>query len=599
MDQAVTVSTDNVNNLARQRDNTPPLAIPDVNTDPLVEQNERLEKAYKNAIATIAEQDDMLGKLLSESLIFGTVVGVSAVKPSRDLYVPGDMCVVLDCNSQYYKSAGRVIEVPGEDGMVPVKLIGSDVVDYFSIGLEGSPPVQVKLLGKDDGNRVMVQAREDLYDVCNVPNLFLGPGDVVKLHPKTKQIVDRSLVTPPGDVCRVKSVLDNGRLEVEVHGHNKVVFPGFFESILDVGDRVCLDMTNVVVIQKLPPEFSDQYGLRDQIKRCWSDIGGCHEAKEELIEALELPFKFPDVFAHYRKEPLKGALLYGPPGCGKTLLAEAAAYSLALTHGKQAMRSGFIYIKGPELLGKYVGESEERLRAQFVKGEKHFEEHGYPALMFIDEAEALFKARGSGISSDITDNMVTTFLSEMSGLNASHIMVLLATNTPKMLDSAVLRDGRCDRHIKVPRPTMEVVPDIFDIYFDDIPLADGFDEEQAIGMATAEVFSHRLAIYHVSNGTGAIQAKAFTLADAVNGAMVKGIVGKATSLAMKRDMREGTLTGIHPHELRCAVHATYVQNRDINHDLNLIDFAERNGMDAEHLNVVPAPMPQMLAEARQ
>lgn len=559
---------------------------------PLAEQNKKLQKSLMDATGKLAEQDNLLSQLLAEPFVFGTVVEVSDTKPVREMFETGDLCLVIDEASNFYRNTGRVVDLPGDDGVVSLKMTGGDIAN-FTIGMPGLGAPQLKLLGKDDGKSVLVHTREQLYSLMNRPELQLIPGDVVKLSPKTMQIIDRSHVVPSGDVCRVKTVLQEGaKVEVEAHGHSKVVFAGFSKGNLEVGDRVSLDPAGVVVVHKLPAEYHDQYRVREEtIGVSWDQIGGCEVAKDELIEALELPFRYPEVYSHYNKSQPKGALLYGPPGCGKTLLAKAAYASLAAIHGRAAVQSGFIYVKGPELLKRYVGDSEESLRSCFVLGEKHYAKHGFPALLFIDEAEAMFRTRGSGVSSDITDNMVTTFLSEMSGLNASHVMVLLATNQPKMLDSAVLRDGRCDRHIKVPRPDINVVPDIFDIYLKNVPLAEGFEREEAIALATAEVFSGRLGIYTIqANGSGELP---FTLGDCVNGAMINGIVDKATSLAMKRDMREGSLTGVHPKELIRAVHLTYRQNRDINHDLNLIDFAERHGLDPSHLRPEPFPAPEL------
>ena len=155
-----------------------------------------------------------------------------------------------------------------------------------------------------------------------------------------------------------------------------------------------------------------------------SDIAGLADAKEQLVEAIELPYTKPEVFAHYNKRPPKGALLYGPPGCGKTLLRiKAAASSIAKIHKKKQMASGFIYVKGPELLSKWVGQAEESVRELFLRARDHHKKHGYPALLFIDEADAIMPERGSGKSSDVENTIVPMFLSEMDGLETSHALV--------------------------------------------------------------------------------------------------------------------------------------------------------------------------------
>src|SRR5208283_4208865 len=175
-------------------------------------------------------------------------------------------------------------------------------------------------------------------------------------------------------------------------------------------------------------------------------------------EAIELPFTHKDIFAHYNKKPPKGLLLYGPPGCGKTLVGKATTNSLANIFGAKAISSGFIYVKGPEILNMYVGESGRRIREIFQRGRKHFDKYKFPAVIFIDEAEAVLSERGTSRSSDVDKTIVPMFLSEMDGLDENHAIVMLATNRPKMLDPAVVREGRVDRHIKVSRPTVETAP---------------------------------------------------------------------------------------------------------------------------------------------
>lgn len=553
--------------------------------------------AIEQLTGTVYEQDETLAEMLGTPFGFGVVLEVPPYNPDASDFKKKQLVLIIDRANKYCGSHGRLVENVDDKGFVTVKFRAPDaegnmveVNEFLGTGVNGSP-VQIKPLGRNKrGPQVTIQVGDHSLAVENVLELHLEPGQTVKVSLKSNQIIETADPVGSGDVGRIKSVLSNGKIEVDIPGRNsKVVYVGRFNA-LQVGDRVALDSTNTVVVDKLPPDFHDQFNLRkEELTVSWDDIGGCEEAKMEIREAIELPYLHPEIYGFYNRKPAKGILLYGPPGCGKTMIGQASAYSLAHIHGSESFASGFLYVKGPELLDRWVGASEEKLRAQFVKGTKHYEAHGYPAILFIDEAEALFRKRGSGVSSDITDNMVTTFLSEMSGIHASHTMVILATNVPGMIDAAVLRDGRCDRQIKVPRPDMETTPDILMLYLKKIPYVKGLSADSVVDRLTSEIFSkaYKLGTVQVASEEKFYD---FCLSDIVNGALLQGIVDKAASIALRRDLKKGVKLGVSFEDLKEAVAMSWMSNSAINQELNLTDFAERNKLDIASIKYKPSPV---------
>ena len=284
----------------------------------------------------------------------------------------------------------------------------------------------------------------------------LFPGDMVRLSPSTKQIVDKTEGIVAGNIGIITEIVDDESCEAAIGSGKSVAYKGRFADVKK-GDRVVLDLFNVIIIRNLG-NIETSYTLNDWKEVSWDDVGGLTEAKRIMREIIEGPHKLKKLYEFYHKKPVKGALLFGPPGCGKTLLAMAIVTAIAKMYGidaKEAMQSGFIYVKGPELLEMWLGKSEEAIRSLFARAKAHRKKYGFPAIIFIDEAEALLRKRGSGISSDIESTTVPTFLSEMGGMEESGALVLLATNRADILDPAVVRDGRVDVKVYVSRPTLE------------------------------------------------------------------------------------------------------------------------------------------------
>lgn len=417
-------------------------------------------------------------------------------------------------------------------------------------------------------NRLVVATSSGFAEIAK-PKKVPTVGKAVILSGQTGQIISESPFQPTGEIRSIKRIIEGGMAEIYKENAEAIVFLGNFAKKAEVGDRVMLDPSGYVVTQNLGQPLDGYQATVPSVT--WDDIGGLESAKEQLREAIEYPFTKPEFFRAYKKDPIKGLLLRGAPGCGKTMLVKAGANSLARIHGKESTLSGFIYIKGPEILQKYVGVSEEIVRSLFHRAKKHREKHGYPATIFIDEADAILRRRGSGKSSDVENTIVPAFLAEMDGFESVHGIVILATNRPDTLDGGVTRNGRIDRSIEVPRPDAAAATTIFKIYCKQAPLLDCTLAEAAKA-SIESLFSPRHVLYRIRRTDGTINH--FTMAHLVNGAMVKGIVDKASSTAMLRDMKSSRRSnfGVRLADFEDAVISTVKDNQAFNHQEEMAEF---------------------------
>jgi len=411
----------------------------------------------------------------------------------------------------------------------------------------------------------------------------LFPGDMVRLSPSTKQVVDKTEGIVAGNIGIITEIVDDESCEVAIGSGKSVTYKGRFADVKK-GDRVVLDLFNTIIIRNLG-NIETSYTLNDWKEVSWDDVGGLLEAKRIMREIIEGPHQLKKLYEFYRKKPVKGALLFGPPGCGKTLLAMAIVTALAKMYGidaKEAMQSGFIYVKGPELLEMWLGKSEEAIRSLFARAKAHRKKYGFPAIIFIDEAEALLRKRGSGISSDIESTTVPTFLSEMGGMEESSALVLLATNRADILDPAVVRDGRVDVKVYISRPTLESAGEIFNIHLKGVPLADGLKKKDVAASAAKQLFSDEYRYYAVFDRKDPKTPRHFLLRHIVNGALIAGIVDKATTLAIRRDadQQEKNPGGVKEQDLLDAIDVVFRQNIGLDHEEPLSEFIENEGIEA-------------------
>lgn len=402
-------------------------------------------------------------------------------------------------------------------------------------------------------------------------SLDLQPGQSVDVHPETGQIVKASKYVSYGSTGSVTAI--DGDL-VQVNIPSGVVTTQFKGCDVAVGDRVVMNPSNHVILRKIKVE--SKYAFKTQSILTWDDIGACHDAKLELIAALETPFVKQSIFDAFGAPRIKGGLLWGRPGNGKTLLGRAAAGSLARMHGKDAQESGFIYIKGPELLDKFVGETELQIRMAFEYGKAFFKKYGYPAVLFLDEAEALLMRRGSRTASGMEMTTVPQFLSEMDGIEDSGVFVLLATNRADVLDPAIVRDGRIDRKIYVAPPTFDNAPEIWNVHMRKALMGKDESKEQLIAKANEALFSDRFPLYIIETTNG---RKTFTLGNLVSGAMIAGVVHRAASIAIERNNDPKNIDGLHYADFDAALVAMHKEQHGMNHFDELREFIDTNKIE--------------------
>src|SRR5215813_2139582 len=460
-------------------------------------------------------------------------------------------------------------------------------------------------LNQDGTGNVYVSGRKMKVSLHpSISSKGLRKGQEVILN-EALNVIEARGFDVQGEVVRLKDMLEGNRALVTLHfDEEKVAELGdpLLAERLSVGDHLLFDPRSGCVIEKLPKSEAEELVLEEVPDVDYDRIGGLQHEIEQVRDAVELPFLHPHLFAEYQLSAPKGVLLYGPPGCGKTLIAKAVANSIAkkLGHltGKQ-VRSYFLHVKGPELLNKYVGESERQVREVFKKAKERAAD-GNPVIVFFDEMDALFRTRGTGISSDIESTIVPQFLSEIDGMERlRNVIVIGASNRQDLIDPAVLRAGRLDVKVKVGRPDAVAAKDIFSKYLSvDLPFAEedlarhGGDAksliEQMTDLTVGAMYasSEENKFIEVTYANGEKEVLYFK--DFASGALIEGIVSRAKKYAVKRAIaQEGR--GLRSEDLIRAIREEFKEHEDLPNTTNPDDWAKVAGKKGEkivHLRTV-------------
>ena len=403
-----------------------------------------------------------------------------------------------------------------------------------------------------------------------------------------------------GEVVTLKEILDANRAVVVGHAdEERVVSLADPLSALHLraGDSLLMDTKTGYVYERLPKPEVEELVLEEVPDITYADIGGLGGQIEAIRDAVELPFLHADLFAEHQLKAPKGVLLYGPPGCGKTLIAKAVANSLAKKiaqkSGQENARSYFLNIKGPELLNKYVGETERQIRLIFQRAKEKSEE-GFPVIVFFDEMDSIFRTRGSGVSSDVENTIVPQLLSEIDGVETlSNVIVIGASNREDMIDPAILRPGRLDVKIKIERPDESAAGEIFKIYLlPELPLheetlAKHNGDRQAAVTSIIAATVHRMydeseenRFLEVTYANGDKEVLYFK--DFNSGAMIENVVARAKKEAIKRFLEAGE-KGIKEEDLTLAIRAEFKENEDLPNTTNPDDWARISGKKGERI----------------
>ena len=446
-----------------------------------------------------------------------------------------------------------------------------------------------------NGRKVRVSLHPDL----SVDNLEAG-AEVV-LNESMNVVLAREPGTS-GDVVSLKEVLaDGSRALISSRGEEERIVD-LADSVqgqtLRSGDSLLLDSRANLVLERLPRPEVDDLLLEEVPDVTYEDIGGLNGQIEQITDAVELPYLHQNLFREYDLPAPKGILLYGPPGCGKTLIAKAVANSLAKkvaeASGDEKAQSFFINVKGPELLNKYVGETERQIRQIFQRAREKASE-GWPVIVFFDEMESLFRTRGSGISSDMESTVVPQLLAEIDGVEGlRNVIVIGASNREDLIDPAILRPGRLDVKIKIHRPDETAASSIFETYLtNDLPLdtleideLGGGEPDKTVRVmierTVEEMYradeSNRFLEVTYQNGDKEIMY----FKDFASGAMIENIVRRSKKNAIKRSIATGSY-GIRLDDLLGSIRQEYREHEDLPNTTNPDDWAKISGKKGERI----------------
>jgi len=543
----------------------------------LEKQNQELSDNLAQARDIIFTQQSELSRLQTDPIVYGTIMSDNHNVVPESFEV-SDRVYVIDKEHAKYGHTGEIVKgVNMDTGNIRVKFYNEKKTYALNIGLatileEGEPKKsQVQLLNKNDGTNIVVVAKNETMEVRNSQRFDPSRGWVAKLHCQTRQVLD---VMPPmesGDIAIVLDILADQNVEVEYGSARRLIKCGFKD--VRKGDRLSIDQSGYVAVRHFPSTEDSCFRAPVIDKMTWDDIGGQNHIRDEIVEAIFTPFQKPELFEYYNVQMPCGFALYGPPGCGKTLLGKIIASQLADIFGTTATKSGFNYVKGPEILSKWVGESESNTRIIFERSRRHFEENGYPCVTFVDECDAIFGERGADPNNKWRDTLVNMWLAEMDGFDRKSNILILATNRMNSLDGALTREGRIDRHFKVNRPNRNSAVDIFGIHIGETPL-NKVKREEFCSYAAENLMDTERPLYKVLDKQN--KEHAFGFQNCVSGSMIEAIVNESKQIAIRRDMQTKKFTGVRVEDVDFAIDSIYKRHITVNHKYDIEDFAENN-----------------------
>jgi proteasome-associated ATPase len=466
------------------------------------------------------------------------------------------------------------------------------------------PSAYGTLLGHNDDGTVDVYSSGRKMRVSISP--ALDPGELVRgVEVVLNESLNVVLARGPevsGEVVTLKELLGSGDRALVVGRADEERVAELADHLigqkLRSGDHLLMDPRSGLLLERLPRPEVEELVLEEVPDIAYADVGGLDSQIEQITDAVELPFLHQDLFHEHKLPAPKGILLYGPPGCGKTLIAKAVANSLAKkvaeVSGDTEARSYFLNIKGPELLNKYVGETERQIRLVFQRAREKSEE-GWPVIVFFDEMDSLFRTRGTGISSDMESTIVPQLLAEIDGVETlKNVIVIGASNREDLIDPAILRPGRLDVKIKIERPDEEAAASIFERYLTtDLPLDEeevrslgGGDREKAVRLmierTVEEMYSvgpeNRFLEVTYQNG----DKEVMYFKDFSSGAMIENVVRRAKKLSIKRFLETGE-KGICTAHLLASIRQEYKEHEDLPNTTNPDDWAKISGKKGERI----------------